>query len=113
MTLKPYTITDVKAILKHFTANHYQFEWIMKSKDTLDEIYELSSGDMRRVLLYIYKHTIESIECKMAYMSKDQKNEYKLKLKNEAKIPLFHMIGKYLYAKRFDNLQKKDRTFTK
>lgn len=46
-------------------------------------------------------------------MNKDEKNEYKLKLKNEGKIALFHMLGKYLYAKRYDTIQKKDRTFTK
>lgn len=35
-----------------------------------------------------------------------------MKLKNDQKFPLFHMLGKYLYAKRYDTIQKKDRVFT-
>lgn len=47
-------------------------------------------------------------------MGKEEKSIYKEKLKNEQKFPLFHMLGKYLYAKRFDpNHKDKNRHFSK
>lgn len=74
----------------------------MKSKDIIDEIIEVSNGDMRKVLLNLYRQTIDKQTNPIQYMNKSEKSEYKFRLKNEQKFPLFHMLGKYLYAKRYD-----------
>ena len=57
--------------------------------------------------------TMDGSTTQMENMNKQQKSQYKMKLKNEQKFPLFHMLGKYLYAKRYDPIQKKDREFTR
>ncbi len=84
----------------------------MKNKDSLDEIIEISGGDMRKVLLNLFQQTI-SDSSKMQFLDKQKKMNYKFQLKNDQKFPLFHMLGKYLYAKRFDEINKKDRVFTR
>lgn len=70
MTFKPYGVNEVKTILKDFVKKHPVYEWIIKSKDILDEVIEISGGDMRQVLLNTYRHTIKDESYKMRYMSK-------------------------------------------
>lgn len=67
---------------------------------------------MRKVLLNLFQQTISN-SSKMEFLNKENKMQYKFKLKNDQKFPLFHMLGKYLYAKRFDEISRKDRPFTR
>lgn len=53
-------MSEIKPILKNFSKEHSIFEWIWKSKDTLDEIIEISGGDMRKVLLNLFQQTISN-----------------------------------------------------
>lgn len=46
-------------------------------------------------------------------LTKIEKSEQGLRLKNDKKISLFHLLGKFLYAKRLDVANMKDRVFTR
>ena len=91
--------------MKAFIQEFPEFKDLFNSS-TVENVIKLSNGDVRKLLLDIY---LSSIDRNRANKPKKEGS-----VKGEGqKVSLFHGVGKYLYAKRYDTDLKKDRPFTK
>jgi hypothetical protein len=80
----------------------------------MDEIIEVGNGDIRKVLLSLYRYQLEQSNNRVVrQMDRNERADYLNRVKNEQKCPIFHLLGKYLYAKRYDVAQKKIRYFSR
>ena len=108
--------------MKHFCDFYPELSYILSNKEELDEILEIGNGDARKTLINVYNNYVMkrfiangSIgnHKNVRKFNGKSKSEHKLKLENNKKIPLFHLIGKLLYAKRLDTSLMKSRAFSR
>ena len=105
--MDPYGIREMKSIMQHFVSSHPLYSSVLNSQLEVDEVVTEANGDARKALHLIYHSKIRDVAHKMAASAQNgwgdgqlSQKKSKQSLKEEQKVTIFHMLGKFLYGKR-------------